>query len=256
MQETTSILMAFMAWLILPLSGLPDHSIDPMLAWHGRLMVLAWGILIPLGVLAARFFKILPHQDWPRVLDNRVWWNAHRGLQYGGIALSIVGVIIAYRAAPGVDPWRSAHTVLGWLIAVAGVLQVVGGWLRGSTGGPASAVSGMPSAPSSGDHYLMTHRRICFERIHKTLGWLTVIVAMATIILGLWAADAPRWMLAFVLVWWLALAGAFALLQRAGRCIDTYQAIWGPSSTHPGNRRKPIGPGIKRFDSIDPGRPS
>jgi hypothetical protein len=35
-------------------------------------------------------------------------------------------------------------------------------------------------------------------------------------------------------------------LQRAGRCIDTYQAIWGLDPDLPGNRRRPIGFGIVR----------
>lgn len=37
-------------------------------------MVLAWVILLPLGVLIARFFKITPHQSWPASPDNKFWW--------------------------------------------------------------------------------------------------------------------------------------------------------------------------------------
>jgi hypothetical protein len=46
--------------------------------------------------------------------------------------------------------------------------------------------------------------------------------------------------------WWLMMAGAFVSLQRAGRCIDTYQAMWGLDPDLPGNRRRPIGFGIVR----------
>jgi hypothetical protein len=42
------------------------------------------------------------------------------------------------------------------------------------------------------------------------------------------------------------LGAAFARWQRAGRCIDTYQAIWGPDPAHPGNRRPPVGWGVRR----------
>ena len=38
-------------------------------------------------------------------------------------------------------------------------------------------------------------------------------------------------------------------LQRQGRCIDTYQAIWGPDPRHPGNRLKPVGWGVRRPQS-------
>jgi hypothetical protein len=48
-------------------------------------------------------------------------------------------------------------------------------------------------------------------------------------------------------MWWLVLIAGFVWLQRQGRCIDTYQAIWGPDTAHPGNRIKPIGWGIKRY---------
>jgi hypothetical protein len=32
-----------------------QHELAPWVQWHGRLMVLAWVILLPLGVLIARF---------------------------------------------------------------------------------------------------------------------------------------------------------------------------------------------------------
>ena len=59
-------------------------------------------------------------------------------------------------------------------------------------------------------------------------------------------ADAPRWMAVVLALWWLALLMLFVWLQLNERCIDTYQAIWGPDSRHPGNQRKPIGWGIRR----------
>jgi hypothetical protein len=36
-------------------------------------------------------------------------------------------------------------------------------------------------------------------------------------------------------------------LERAGRCIDTYQAIWGPDLKHPGNQRLHVGWGMLRL---------
>ena len=47
---------------------------------------------------------------------------------------------------------------------------------------------------------------------------------------------------------------ACVVLQRRGRAIDTYQAIWGPGAEHPGNQRKPIGWGIRQVeDNRQPG---
>jgi hypothetical protein len=121
---------------------------------------------------------------------------------------------------------------LGWA-------QVAAGWWRGSKGGPTSA-------QLRGDHYDMTPHRIWFERLHKSLGWLAVLCAMLVTVLGLFVADAPRWMPVVMGTWWLALAAAAWHWQRQGRCVDTYQAIWGPDAQHPGNARRPIGWGVRR----------
>ncbi|MCC6869943.1 MAG: cytochrome b [Burkholderiales bacterium] len=202
-------------------------------------MVLAWGILAPVGALAARYGKILPGQGWPRRLDNPLWWHAHRGCQYAAVALTFVGLYLAWTA--GADSTRSLHAVLGWGVALAGIAQVAGGLLRGSKGS---------TAEPAGDHYAMTRRRVRFERIHKSLGWGAVLLAAATIVLGLHLADAPRWMAAILLLWWAGLGAVAFVLQRRGWCADTYQAIWGPSPEHPGNRIPPIGWGIRRGEAI------
>jgi hypothetical protein len=230
-----------LAWLGSPLSGAGEHHIADSVAWHARLMVLAWGVLLPAGALAARFFKVVWWQDWPRSLDHKAWWHAHRALQYSGIALMTLGVAFAvWGSAAGTSAPARWHTALGWGVAAAAWLQVFGGVARGSKGGPTDTAL-------RGDHYDMTRWRVTFERLHKALGWAALAVSVVVIALGLKAADAPRWMALVLGLWWLLLAALFALLQRQGRCIDTYQAIWGPDDQHPGNRRAPIGWGIRRY---------
>src|SRR6516225_9070995 len=64
------MLGALLHWLATPISGASDHLIAMPLAWHGRLMVLATGLLTPPLIIVARFFKVTPQQDWPRQLDN------------------------------------------------------------------------------------------------------------------------------------------------------------------------------------------
>jgi hypothetical protein len=73
-----------------------------------------------------------------------------------------------------------------------------------------------------------------------------MLLAVGVLGLGLHVADAPRWMALALLAWWLLLAALAAHWQRTGRCIDTYQAIWGPDPQHPGNRVPPIGWGVRR----------
>jgi hypothetical protein len=226
-------------WLQTPLSGAGTHDIAPWAYWHARCMVLGWAVLLPLGALAARFFKVTPQQDWPRQLDNRAWWHAHRALQWGGVAAMSVGAWLAWGNAAGAGPVAQWHGWAGWALVSVGWVQASASVLRGSKGGP-----GEPSL--RGDHYDMTRWRLGFERLHKGLGWLALVGAIAVVVLGLVLADAPRWMLLILCVWWLALGYAFTALQRRGRCIDTYQAIWGPSLQHPGNHRPPTGWGVRR----------
>lgn len=65
-------------WLNTPFSGVLTHTIDSNSFWHGRLMVIAWCFLIPIAIIVARYFKVMPKQDWPTNLDNKFWWFVHR----------------------------------------------------------------------------------------------------------------------------------------------------------------------------------
>jgi hypothetical protein len=76
-----------------------------------------------------------------------------------------------------------------------------------------------------------------------------------TVVLGLVAADAPRWMAGVLTVWWLLLGAVAWRWQRQGRCVDTYQAIWGPDPRHPGNQQPASTWGVHRplADAPPPG---
>lgn len=102
-----------------------------------------------------------------------------------------------------------------------------------------------------GDHYDMTRRRIVFERLHKGMGYSALLLALCTLLLGLWTADAPRWMWAGMAFWWTLLVFVAARLQLSGKCLDTYQAIWGPSASLPGAAIKPVGWGVHRISLPD-----
>jgi hypothetical protein len=238
---------AMVHWWSMPLSGSPVHELHGWAVWHGRLMVLAWGVLLPAGALAARFWKRWPGQRWPERLDHPGWWWAHRVLQWSGVLVMSAGAALAFLNHPAAGPdlglpgtpggW---HGALGWALVAAGWVQVLASALRGTKGGPTD-----PASPH-GDHYEMTPRRIAFERLHKGLGWAAVVASVGVIALGLVAADAPRWMPAVLAAWWALLLMLFVRWQREGRCLDTYQAIWGPDARHPGNRRAPVGFGVRR----------
>ena len=214
-------------WLGAPLSGAAVHDIAPLVAWHARLMVLAWSVLIPLGVLVARFYKVMPRQHFPAQLDHPFWWHAHRGLQYTGVLLSFVALaFIWYKNATVAT--RSLHQWLGYALLVLGLLQIIGAQLRGSKGGPTDVAKGLPLR---GDHFDMTRRRRIFECLHKGLGYTALLLVVITTLFGLDMADAPRWMGLAIAVWWLVVLAAFVILQKRGPAVDTYTAIWGKPFT-------------------------
>ncbi len=237
-----------LAWLMGPFSGAARHTLDQGIAWHGRLMVLAWVVLVPTAVLLARFFKIAPRQQWPRQLDNRFWWHGHRLLNYGAAALSLIAVVWVWRTTAGSGNARVLHAWLGWGVLACGALQLLSAHLRGSKGGPTDPRRHADGRVHDwrGDHYDMSARRVAFEWVHKCIGYLSLLLAMGTALLGLNLADAPRWMWLALAAWCCAWIVLFSRLQARGRCIDTYQAIWGPDPMHPGNRVHPIGWGIRR----------
>jgi hypothetical protein len=231
-------------WLLLPIDATSDHFISHWQIWHARLMVLAWGFAVPIGVFAARFFKVAPSQDWPHVLDNKVWWHAHRVLLVGGISCATISLAVALANSSLGSPRARMHAPLGWLVMALGWTQIASGMLRGTKGGPTL------NGTSPGDHFDMTRRRRAFEYFHKSGGYIAIIGSIVAIILGLATVNAPRWICLALLLWWLCLGLLFVWLQEQGMCIDTYQAIWGPDPTLPGNRVPPIGWGIHRPFSL------
>jgi|GEM_PF-2400776 len=77
-------------------------------------MVLAWGVLVPLGVLAARFYKVTPKQRWAQQLDNPAWRHTHRAAQYSGVVLMSVGAALAWSQGQGLTAAARMHAWLGW----------------------------------------------------------------------------------------------------------------------------------------------
>ena len=167
------------------------------------------------------------------------------------IAVTLLSLFLAI--SMGVVAWRLVEeerrrSDARLAALAAGWLQIALGLARGSKGGPTDPGAD-PRDPRTwrGDHYDMTPRRIVFERSHKLLGYLALVLAVAAIVTGLFHADAPRWMFLALAAWWAGLLAWAVHMQRRGRNIDTYQAIWGPDPRHPGAKRKPTGFGITRF---------
>jgi heme A synthase len=145
--------------------------------------------------------------------------------------------------APPLQASGGVHWYLGWATLALALVQITGGLLRGSKGGPTDLAK---DGSMRGDHFDMTKRRLVFEVVHKGAGYLALVMACLAISSGLWQANAPNWMAVVIALWWISLIVVSSLLQSRGLAFDTYQAIWGPDPDLPGNKRKPIGIGISR----------
>jgi len=198
--------------------------------WHGLMMALAWLVLLPAGALVARFYKVLPRQDFPAVTDSKAWWRAHLLLQYGGTALAAAGLWAAWDALDGAWNLSNPHAVLGLAVMGLCAMQVVSAWLRGTKGGPTDTHAD-PADPGTwrGDHFDMTRRRRLFEGWHKRGGYLAFLLAVPATWLGVGLIGLPGWVQALPLVSAAVFAAAYARLTRRRRRVDTWAAIWGPS---------------------------
>lgn len=216
-------------WLLSPIDPARAHEVGFAISWHARAMVLGWGVLAPLAVMVARFFKVMPHQDWPRQLDNQTWWRSHWIGQSAVLGLTLIGLALVM---PPDFSNITLHRGMGYAVLFGLLAQIGLGLARGSKGGPTAPA---PDGSLHGDHYDMTLRRRIFEWVHKSLGYALLLLAALTILVGLWDANGPRWMWLVLSAWWSLLALCFAHFQRKGMAIDTYQAIWGTDPGHPGN---------------------
>jgi len=130
---------------------------------HASLMLASWGFLLPLGAMIARFFKHRP---------NGSWFNIHRTCQIVGLIFAVIGWIIALRNFDvftdiGYNNYR--HGICGMATMVLGLLQPLNALIR-------------PHATKEGE--TRSTMRLVWEVIHKGSGYITLLLAAATIILG------------------------------------------------------------------------
>lgn len=224
-----------MEWLLASIDSSRPHDVPMLLSWHARLMVLAWAALVPFGILAARYFKVTPRQNWPLVLDNPAWWHVHRRTQIAAAGIMALSLGLALWQGTGAAPF---HRIAGFATLALAAVQIVSALLRGTKGGPTALA---PDGSLRGDHYDMTARRIWFERVHKYGGLLALAFSVPTILTGLWTLNAPHWMWIVLAFWWLAGIALIVILENRVGAQNTYQAIWGPDPTLPGAKQRPVG---------------
>eukprot|EP00041_Stephanoeca_diplocostata_P030338 m.916659 g.916659 ORF g.916659 m.916659 type:complete len:150 (+) comp23737_c0_seq10:102-551(+) len=120
---------------------------------HALLMTIAWGFMVPAGILIARF----------RVGAQGLWFKMHRAVQCLGITLAVAGfaVIVAAVSNESLAHFAVSHAKIGLAIMVFGVLQPLNAFIR--------------PHPAEGHKPFW---RMLWETVHKGLGYVAVLLAL------------------------------------------------------------------------------
>jgi len=160
---------------------------------HGSFMLTGWGLLLPNGMLVARYFKLHPE-------SNSAWFKFHRICQPLGLVVSTIGWIIAlanFDVFQDKDT-RFIHGLVGSLVMALGWLQPLNAYFR-------------PHLPSSPDQEKTTIR-IAWEHYHRGAGWFCFFCALFVIFLGTTMIPLPNDRLGFQVAFGVCILIMFANL--------------------------------------------
>ncbi|PAN23084.1 hypothetical protein PAHAL_4G065600 [Panicum hallii] len=147
---------------ILLLSGLAEavEDLRPVLAVHGFMMFVAWAILFPGGIMAARYLKHL---------KGDLWFQAHIYLQYSGIAVMLLGVLFAVAELRGFS-FRSRHARIGAVAFTFACVQPINAYLR-------------PHRTENRES--LSRNRIAWEYLHHFTGRSAALAGIVALFTGL-----------------------------------------------------------------------
>ncbi|KAG0502586.1 hypothetical protein HPP92_002658 [Vanilla planifolia] len=146
--------------LLLRGSAEAEQDLRPVLAVHGFMMFIAWGILLPGGIFAARYLKHVKGDGW---------YQTHVYLQYSGIAIVLLGVLFAAAELRGFYI-SSLHVKFGVTAIVLACIQPVNAYLR-------------PKRPANGE--VPTPKRILWEYFHAITGRCAILAGIVALFTGM-----------------------------------------------------------------------
>jgi len=167
---------------------------------HGSLMLIGWGLILPSGVVVARFFKHRP---------DGLWFKIHRYLQPLGLLLTLLGWILAlvnFDVFAQTDI-RFIHGLVGSIVMVLGLLQPLNAWLR-------------PHLPSNEEEE-KTRKRILWEHYHRCAGWSCVFLSVFVIIIGTTMLPQPSDQTAFQITYGVGCIGVLIVLLGYFKLVDS-----------------------------------
>ncbi|KAK1425968.1 hypothetical protein QVD17_14635 [Tagetes erecta] len=137
-----------------------EEDLRPVLAVHGFMMFLAWGMFLPGGILAARYMKLV---------NGDVWFKIHVYSQWSGLTITFLGILFAAAELRGLHI-DLLHVKVGILTVILGCIQPINAYLR-------------PKKENNSEEPLP--RRIIWEYIHAYCGRFAVFVGIFAIFSGM-----------------------------------------------------------------------
>ena len=170
-----------------PRPYLPEYAIvsDKQIKFevHGILMLIAWGLFAPLGLVVARYGKpaaapaalkaSATDAAPPAPAPPATWFVVHRACMYSAVVITLVASIISLSTVE--EHVNDAHKKIGVILTSVMLIQPVNAYFR-----PHKPKAGEP--PSSA--------RVAWEWGHRWLGRALVGLSFASLISGGELADA------------------------------------------------------------------
>lgn len=162
--------------------------------FHGLTMFLSWGLLLPIGIFAARFGRHYP---------NALWFKIHRPVQMLGVVLQTAGFIAIVLDVPVGAFSYQPHSAIGAFVFIVGILQPVNAFFR-----PHKEAGSEP-----------TRGRVWWERIHLWSGRVALVLGMLNPFGGFQAIGAHSAVVTAYTVWFATYWAAYIGLSLAGEPV-------------------------------------
>lgn len=182
---------------------------------HGLLMLIGWGVLIPLGVTMARF---------GRAFRPPLWFTVHRIVNTLGLLVQLGGFIASFYVNVTAKFLAVPHVILGLAAFVFGMQQPLNALLR-------------PHPPEN-----KTRARRCWEWWHKNSGRLATVLGLVNPFLGLYylatkqRARSPGFILYALWVAGLVIAWVVLTLRAPKASTESPPSSPEPKSSQAENR--------------------
>ena len=144
---------------------------DSLIIVHGVFMFIGWNICCTLGIMSSAFRNI-----FFKKFDISKWFLMHRICQCMVLIFAIIAFILAvlYMEDRKNKHFDVPHTIIGLLIMILAILQPINAAIR--------------SHPPTTNE-LKSLKRLIWEYIHKGFGYITWLLSLANILIGIYLYD-------------------------------------------------------------------